>query len=145
MAIRKIDHVGIIVQNLAAAKEFFLDLGLVLQGEATVKGEWAEKVIALKNVKADIAMLQTPDGQMSVELSQFHTPPSAKEEHYPLSNTLGIRHIAFIVDDIDAIVARLKSKGTETFSDVQNYQDVYKLCYIRGPEGIILELAEELR
>jgi catechol 2,3-dioxygenase-like lactoylglutathione lyase family enzyme len=144
MTIRKIDHIGIVVQDLAAAKQFFLDLGLVLQGEATVEGEWVGKVIGLKNVKSDIAMLQTPDGVTSVELSKFHTPPSEKDMQVPSSNTLGIRHICFAVENLDAILTKLQKNGTELVGEVQNYENMYKLCYVRGPEGILLELAEQL-
>lgn len=144
MKIRKVDHVGIVVNDLAAAKEFFLDLGLELEGEAPVGGEWVDRVVGLKDVRAEIAMLQTPDGQMRLELSKFHSPAGETGSPHPLANTPGIRHIAFVVDDVDAIVAKLKSKDVETFGEVQNYENIYKLCYVRGPEGIILELAEEL-
>lgn len=144
MKIQRIDHVGIVVNDLAAATAFFLDLGLVLQGEGLVEGEWVGRVIGLKNVKSEIVMLQTPDGQTSLELCKFHTPPSGTEAQHPVANTLGIRHIAFVVDDIDAVVATLKSNGIEPFGDIQNYENAYKLCYVRGPESIILELAEQI-
>jgi catechol 2,3-dioxygenase-like lactoylglutathione lyase family enzyme len=145
MKIHRIDHVGIVVNDLAAAKAFFLDFGLEVQWEGELEGEWVNNVVGLKDVKSEIAMLQTLDGQMSLELTKFHTPPSGKETQYPLANTLGIRHIAFVIEDIDAVVAKLKSKGIETFGEVQNYENIYKLCYIRGPEGIILELAEQIK
>lgn len=145
MKIHKIDHVGIVVNDLSAAKEFFLDLGFELEGEAPVEGEWVDRVVGLKDVKAEIVMLQTPDGLMNLELSKFHTPRDTKSIQHLPANALGIRHIALVVDDIEAIVARLKKKGIETFGEIQNYENTYKLCYVRGPEGIILELAEQLK
>lgn len=144
MKIHRIDHVGIVVNDLAATKAFFLDFGLTLNGEGLVEGEWVNHVVGLKDVTVEFAMVQTPDGQMSLELIKFHTPPSEKETQYPMANTLGIRHLAFVVDDIAAVVAKLKSKGIEPFGEVQNYENTFKLCYVRGPEGIILELAEQI-
>lgn len=144
MKIHRMDHVGIVVNDLAAAKTFFLDFGLTLNGEGLVEGEWVNQVVGLKDVQVEFAMVQTPDGQMRLELIKFHTPPGEKETQYPSANTLGIRHIAFVVEDIDAVVAKLKGKGIEPFGDVQNYENMYKLCYVRGPEGIILELAEQI-
>lgn len=145
MKIHKIDHVGIVVNDLPAAKAFFLDLGLELQGEVPLEGEWLDRIVGLKNVKTEIVMLQTPDGQMNLELSKFYTPSDESDVRRPMANTLGIRHIAFVVEDIEAIVATLKKKGTEFFSEIQYYEESYKLCYLRGPEGIILELAEEIK
>jgi catechol 2,3-dioxygenase-like lactoylglutathione lyase family enzyme len=144
MKINRIDHVGIIVKDLPAAKDFFLELGLELMGEAIVEGEWAERIIGLEGVKAKVAMLQTPDGGTNIELSQFYTPSDEKGLQPSLANTLGIRHIAFAVEDLEAIVSKLKNKGAELVGEIQNYKNAYKLCYVRGPEGIILELAEEL-
>jgi catechol 2,3-dioxygenase-like lactoylglutathione lyase family enzyme len=145
MKIHKIDHVGIVVNDLPAAKAFFLDLGLQLQGEISMKGEWLDRIVGLKNVETEVVGLRTPDGQMNLELSKFHTPSDESGTQRPLANTLGIRHICFAVEDIEAIVAKLKKKGVEFFSEIENYQDTYKLCYVRGPEGIILELAEEIK
>jgi len=145
MKIHRIDHVGIIVNDLPAAKAFFLDLGLEIMGEGKVEGEWVERVIGLQDVKDEVVMLQTPDGEANIELVKFYKPLDEKGLQRPLANTLGIRHIAFIVDDIEAVVAKLKKNGAELFGDIQNYENTYKVCYVRGPEGIILELAEQIK
>jgi catechol 2,3-dioxygenase-like lactoylglutathione lyase family enzyme len=144
MKINRIDHVSIIVKDLPAAKEFFIDLGLEVLGETDVEGEWVGKVIGLKNVKSSIVMLGMAGGEANVELAQFHNPVDEKGIQPSLSNDLGIRHICFTVEDLDAIVTKLKVKGTELIGDIQNYENTYKTCYVRGPEGIILELAEKL-
>jgi catechol 2,3-dioxygenase-like lactoylglutathione lyase family enzyme len=143
--VHKIDHVGIVVNDLAAATAFFLDFGLELQGEGIVEGEWVDNVVGLHGVKDAYAMLQTPDGEANIELIQFYRPTSEKDIQRPLANTPGIRHIAFVVEDIEAVVAKLKKQGAEIVGRIQNYEDTYKLCYIRGPEGIILELAEPVK
>lgn len=140
MKVHRIDHVGIIVNDLPAAKAFFLDLGLEMMGE----GEWVERIIGLQDVKAEIIMLRAPDGEANIELSKFHSPTDENGIQHPLANTLGIRHITFAVEDIEAIVAKLKKNGAELVGEIQTYENTYKLCYIRGPEGIILELAEQL-
>ncbi len=145
MRIRRIDHVGIVVKDLPAAKAFFLDLGLELLGEGKVEGEWVERIIQLQDVKLEVVMLGTPDGEATIELVKFHTPPDENGMQHPLANTLGIRHIAFAVEDIEALVAKVKRNGMELVGEIQNYEDAYKLCYVRGPEGMILELAEEMR
>ncbi|GAB5494468.1 MAG: VOC family protein [Phototrophicaceae bacterium] len=145
MKINRIDHVGIVVNNLPAMKAFFLEFGLEMMGEAEVEGEWVERIIGLQNVKEDVAMLRTPDGEATIELVKFHSPLDEEGIQQALSNTLGIRHIAFAVEDIEAIVSKLEKKGAELVGEIQTYEDSYKLCYIRGPEGIILELAEELK
>jgi catechol 2,3-dioxygenase-like lactoylglutathione lyase family enzyme len=142
--IQRIDHVGVIVNDLAATKAFFLDLGLEVQGEGVVEGEWVDRVIGLNNVKSAVVMLRVPGGQTKIELSQFLTPPAEGRVQQLPANILGIRHIAFAVEDIVAVVSRLKEKGTETFSEIQDFEGRYKLCYVRGPEGIILELAEQI-
>ncbi|SFL71975.1 Catechol 2,3-dioxygenase [Gracilibacillus orientalis] len=144
MKIHRIDHVGVIVNDLPAAKAFFLDLGLEVLGETEVKGEWVERIIGLNDVRETVVMLGVPDGQATLELIKFHTPSDEKGIQLSFANTLGIRHIAFAVEDIEAVVAKLKKKGAELFGEIQNYQNSYKLCYIRGPEGIILELAEQI-
>jgi catechol 2,3-dioxygenase-like lactoylglutathione lyase family enzyme len=144
MKIHRIDHVGIIVNDLPAAKAFFLDLGLEMMGEGEVEGEWVERIIGLQDVKAEIIMLRTPDGEANIELSKFHSPTDENGIQRSLANTLGIRHITFAVEDIEAIVAKLKKNGAELVGEIQTYENTYKLCYIRGPEGIILELAEQL-
>jgi catechol 2,3-dioxygenase-like lactoylglutathione lyase family enzyme len=143
--VHRIDHVGIIVKDLAAAKAFFLDFGLELEGEGELEGEWLDKIVGLNQVKDAYAMLRTPDGEANIELIQFYRPSNESTVREPLANTPGIRHIAFVVEDIEAHVARLKKQGTEVFSEVQHYEDSYKLCYVRGPEGIILELAEPIK
>lgn len=144
MKLQRIDHIGIVVNDLAAAKAFFLDFGLEVQGEADIEGEWADKTVGLKGVKSSIVVMRPPDGGANIELIQDHQPPN--EQQTPKNaNTVGISNIAFVVDDIDAVVAKMKEKGMELFGEVAQYQDIYKLCYIRGPEGIILMLAEELK
>lgn len=145
MKIHRIDHVGMVVDDLSGAKAFFLDLGLEVSGEMEVKGEWVDRVVGLDNVSGRLVMLEIPGGQTTLELFKFHTPPSKGDVQQSFINTLGIRHIAFAVDDVEATVAKLKSKGVELFGEIQNYENVYKLCYVRGPEGIIVELAEEIK
>jgi catechol 2,3-dioxygenase-like lactoylglutathione lyase family enzyme len=158
MTIQRMDHVGIVVDDLAAAMAFFLELGLELQGESPVGGGWVDRVVGLEGVRADIAMLQTPDGHGRVELAKFHAPSGqggdpqapANTPHAPAStphapaNTPGIRHITFAVDDLDDVLARLQARGAELVGEVERYENIYRLCYIRGPEGIIIELAERI-
>jgi len=138
------DHVGIVVDDLAAATAFFVELGLRVQGEAPVEGAWVDRVVGLEGVRAEIAMLETPDGHGRVELSKFHAPLGRGGDRNAPANTPGIRHLSFAVDDIDAVVARLQARGTELVGEVERYQDRYRLCYVRGPEGIIVELAERI-
>jgi len=145
MKINRIDHVSINVNNLSEAKAFFLDLGLEVQAEWELDGEQLDRIVGLKNVKTACVGLGMPDGQAWIELVKFYTPSDEKDIQQPFANTLGIRHICFAVEDIEAIVAKLKKKGTEIFSEIQQYEESYKLCYVRGPEGIILELAEKIR
>lgn len=144
MTIERMDHVGIVVDDLAAAVEFFVEVGLELQGEGSVEGAWADRIIGLDGVRSDIAMLQTPDGHARVELSKFHAPSGPVGDRHAPANTPGIRHVAFAVDDVDAVVARLRARGAELVGEVEQYEDSYRLCYVRGPEGIIVELAEEI-
>jgi catechol 2,3-dioxygenase-like lactoylglutathione lyase family enzyme len=138
------EHVGIVVEDLHAATEFFLELGLVLQGEATVHGRWVDRVVGLDGVRADVAMLQTPDGNGRLELTKFHSPSMQGDNRPAPANTPGIRHIAFAVEDIDAAVAGVRAHGAELVGELERYQDQYRLCYVRGPEGIIVELAERI-
>jgi len=138
------EHVGVVVDDLAAATAFFLELGLELQGEASVEGEWVDRVVGLEGVRADIAMLQTPDGHGRLELSKFHAPPGPGGDRHAPANTPGIRHVSFAVEDIDAVVAGLRARGAELISEVERYRDSYRLCYVRGPEGVIVELAERI-
>jgi catechol 2,3-dioxygenase-like lactoylglutathione lyase family enzyme len=144
MAIQRMDHVGIVVDDLAAATAFFLDLGLELQGEGLVEGGWVDRVVGLEGIRVEIAMVQTPDGQGRLELVQFHAPSGPGGDRQAPANTPGLRHVAFAVDDIDAVVAGLRSRGAELVGEVERYEDSYRLCYVRGPEGIIVELAEKL-
>jgi catechol 2,3-dioxygenase-like lactoylglutathione lyase family enzyme len=143
--IERMEHVGIVVHDLAAATEFFVELGLELQGEGPVEGRWVDRVVGLDGVRADIAIVQTPDGHGRLELTKFHTPPSSQDDnrHAP-ANTPGIRHVSFAVDDIDAVVAGLRARGAELVGEVVRYEDSYRLCYVRGPERIIVELAEQI-
>jgi catechol 2,3-dioxygenase-like lactoylglutathione lyase family enzyme len=145
MSIERMEHVGIVVDDLAAATEFFVELGLVLQGECTVEGRWVDRVVGLKGVRADIAMMQTPDSHSRLELTKFHSPSTQGENRLVPTNTPGIRHVAFAVEDIDAIVAGLRARGAVLVGKLERYEDTCRLCYVRGPEGIILELAEQIR
>jgi catechol 2,3-dioxygenase-like lactoylglutathione lyase family enzyme len=144
VTIQRMDHVGIVVDDLAAATEFFVELGLKLRGEGPVEGRWADRVVGLDDVRAEIAMLQTPDGHGRLELTKFHTPPTRGGDRHAPANTAGIRHVAFAVEDIDAVVAGLRARGAELVGELERYEDRYRLCYVRGPEGIIVELAEQI-
>jgi catechol 2,3-dioxygenase-like lactoylglutathione lyase family enzyme len=144
MKVLRIDHVGIVVNDLPAAKAFFLDLGLELMGEAKLEGGLVERVTGLQDVKSEIVMLRTSDGGTNIELSKFHSPTNEYSVQPSLANAPGIRHITFVVEDVEAVVAKLKKNGAELVGEIQTYENTYKLCYVRGPEGIILELAEEL-
>ena len=139
------DNVLIVVDDLEAAKAFFAELGMELEGETTVEGPWADSVVGLTDVRSDIAMMRAPDGHGRVELAKFHTPPAvrAEPESAP-ANALGIRRIMFAVDDLDDVVARLRNHGAELVGEIAQYEDVYRLCFLRGPEGIIIGLAEQL-
>ncbi len=145
MKLKKIDHIGIVVNDLAAAKAFFLDLGLEVDGEAEMEGEWVDQVVGFKGVKSAISVLRAPDGGANIELIKYYKPLDEREIQQPFPNTPGIRNIAFEVDDIEAVVARLNEKGYYTLGEVPQYEDIYKLCYIHGPEGIIIMLAEALK
>jgi catechol 2,3-dioxygenase-like lactoylglutathione lyase family enzyme len=145
LKIQRIDHVGVIVNDLPAAKEFFLDFGLEVKGEWEMEGDLMGYAVGLNDVKVVCAGMGTSDGQTWIELIKFHTPLDEKGIQQSYANTLGIRHIAFTVEDIEAVVAKLKKKGAEIFSEIQQYEESYKLCYVRGPEGIILELAEKVK
>ena len=145
MTLQRMDNVLIVVEDLEAAKAFFAELGMELEGEATNEGPWVDRVVGLHDVRADIAMMRTPDGHGRLELAKFHTPPAvrAEPERAP-ANALGIRRIMFAVDDVDDVVARLRSNGAELVGEIAQYEDVYRLCFVRGPAGIILGLAEQL-
>jgi catechol 2,3-dioxygenase-like lactoylglutathione lyase family enzyme len=144
MAILRMDHVGIVVEDLAAATEFFVALGLELQGEGRVEGAWVDRVVGVEGVRAEIAMMVTPDGHGRLELARFHAPPGPGGDRHAPANTPGIRHVTFAVDDIDAVLASLRARGAELVGDVERYEERYRLCYVRGPEGIIVELAEPI-
>jgi catechol 2,3-dioxygenase-like lactoylglutathione lyase family enzyme len=145
MTIQRMDNVLIVVDDLEAAKAFFAELGMELEGETTVEGRWVDRTVGLDGVRSDIVMMRTPDGHGRVELTKFHSPPaiSSEPQNAP-ANTLGIRRIMFAVDDIDDVVARLSTHGAELLGEVAQYEDSYRLCFLRGPEGIIIELAEQL-
>jgi catechol 2,3-dioxygenase-like lactoylglutathione lyase family enzyme len=144
VTIERMDHVGIVVDDLADAVAFFLELGLELQGEAEVGGEWVDRVVGLEGVRSQIAMLQTPDGHSRVELSKFHAPTADWGHQRAASNTPGLRHITFAVDDLDAVLARLQARGAELVGELGRYEDSYRLCYLRGPAGIIVELGQRI-
>jgi catechol 2,3-dioxygenase-like lactoylglutathione lyase family enzyme len=145
MTLQRMDNVLIVVDDLEAAKAFFAELGMELEGEATNEGPWVDQVVGLDDVRSDIAMMRTPDGHGRVELAKFHTPPAvrAEPENAP-ANALGIRRIMFAVEDIDDVVTRLRNHGGELVGEIAQYEDIYRLCFLRGPEGIIIGLAERL-
>jgi catechol 2,3-dioxygenase-like lactoylglutathione lyase family enzyme len=142
--LQRMDNIGIVVDDLKAATAFFFELGLDLEGEMTVEGQWVDRCVGLDAVRNDIAMLKTPDGHGRLELIKFHAPPATTAEPNAPVNTLGIRRIMFAVDDIEAVLARLQAHGAKLVGDVVQYEDKYLLCYVRGPEGIIVALAEQL-
>jgi catechol 2,3-dioxygenase-like lactoylglutathione lyase family enzyme len=144
--IKRMDNVLIVVDDVAAAIAFFVELGMELEGQTTVEGASVDQLVGLDGVRADIAAVRTPDGHGRVELTKFHTPKaiSAEPKNAP-ANTLGMGRIMFAVDDIEDVVARLRSHGAELVGELVQYEDSYRLCYIRGPEGIIVGLAEQLR
>jgi catechol 2,3-dioxygenase-like lactoylglutathione lyase family enzyme len=139
------DNVLVVVDDLEAAKAFFVELGMELEGQTTVEGPWVDRIVGLDGVRSDIAMMRTPDGHGRIELDKFHTPPaiSVEPRNAPV-NMLGIRRIMFAVDDIEEVLARLRAHGAELVGDVVRYEDAYRLCYVRGPEGIMIALAEQL-
>jgi catechol 2,3-dioxygenase-like lactoylglutathione lyase family enzyme len=145
MAIQRMDNVLIVVEDLDAVISFFVELGMELEGRGPIEAEWADRVIAIDGARQDVAMLRTPDGHARIELTQFHTPKAVRSEPTDAPvNTLGIRRIMFAVDDIDDTVARLRGNGAELVGEIVRYEDVYRLCYVRGPEGIVVGLAEQL-
>jgi catechol 2,3-dioxygenase-like lactoylglutathione lyase family enzyme len=145
MTVLRMDNVLLVVDDLKAAIAFFAELGLELEGETTVEGEWVDRIVGLEGVRSDIAMMRTPDGHSRLELNKFHTPPAVRAGPVDAPvNTLGIRRIMFAVDDIDDVLTRLQARGAELLGDVVRYEDQYRLCYLRGPEGIIVALAEAL-
>ena len=145
MTIQRMDNVLIVVEDIDVVIAFFIELGMELEGKAPVEGRWVERVIGIDDVRQDVAMLRTPDGHGRIELAMFHAPKAIRPEPADApANTLGIRRVMFAVDDIDTVVARLLARGAELVGEIVRYEDVYRLCYVRGPEGIVIGLAEEL-
>jgi catechol 2,3-dioxygenase-like lactoylglutathione lyase family enzyme len=138
------DNVGIVVESLDAAVSFFAELGLELEGRATIEGEWAGRVTGLRDQRVEIAMMRTPDGHSRLELSQFLTPPVVADHRNAPVNALGYLRVMFAVEDIDDTLARLRKRGAQLVGEVVQYEDVYRLCYIRGPEGLLIGLAEQI-
>jgi catechol 2,3-dioxygenase-like lactoylglutathione lyase family enzyme len=145
MAIRRLDNVLIVVEDLDAVIAFFVELGMELEGRGPAEGEWVERVIGITGVRQDVAMLKVPDGSGRVELARFHAPAAVPgvPRDAP-ANTLGIRRVMFAVDDIEDVVTRLRAHGAELVGDLVDYEGVYRLCYVRGPEGIVVGLAQQL-
>ena len=144
MALKRMDNVGIVVDDLETTIDFFLELGLALEGRATIEGEWAGRVTGLGDQRVEIAMMRTPDGHSRLELSRFLTPPVIADHRNALVNALGYLRVMFAVDDINETLERLRSRGAQLVGEVVDYNDVYRLCYIRGPEGLLIGLAQEL-
>src|ERR671923_1000886 len=144
MALKRMDNVGIVVESLDAAISFFAELGLELEGRAMVEGEWAGRVTGLSDQRVEIAMMRTPDGHGRLELSRFLTPPAVADHRKAPVNALGYLRVMFAVDDIDETLERLRKRGAQLVGEVVQYKDAYRLCYIRGPEGLLIGLAQEL-
>ncbi|MCR6659001.1 MAG: VOC family protein [Asticcacaulis sp.] len=144
MAVKRLDNMGIVVENLDATIDFFLDLGLELEGRAAIEGEWAGRVTGLGDQHVEIAMMRTPDGHSRLELSRFLRPAVVADHRKAPVNALGYLRVMFAVDDLDGTLARLGNHGAQLVGEVVNYQNVYLLCYIRGPEGLLIGLAQEL-
>ena len=144
MAVKRMDNVGIVVENLDAAIEFFGELGLVLEGRMPIEGEWAGRVTGMRGQRVEIAMMRTPDGHSRLELSRFDSPAILSDHRAAPVNSLGYLRVMFTVEDIDDTLARLGKLGATVVDEVVNYQNIYRLCYIRGVEGILIGLAQEL-
>lgn len=144
MGIQRIENVGVVVEDLAAVRDFFVRLGLTVEGEASVEGDWVDRTVGLADVRSDIVMLVTPDGQGRVELQHYRQPPMIDSDRHAPPHTHGLCRIAFGVDDVDAAVRTAVDGGAELLGDVVRYEDAYRICYLRGPEGIIVMLAERL-
>lgn len=145
MTVKRMDNVGIVVEDLDAAIAFFTELGLALEGRAPIEGDWADGVTGLRRMRVEIAMMRTPDGHGRLELSRFLAPPVVADHRTAPVNALGYLRVMFAVDDIDDTLARLGRRGATLVGEVARYQDAYRLCYIRGPEGILIGLAQELK
>jgi catechol 2,3-dioxygenase-like lactoylglutathione lyase family enzyme len=144
MALQRMDNVGIVVDDLAATIEFFVELGLELEGEGLIEGEWAGRVTGLRDQRVEIAMMRTPDGNSRIELSRFLAPPVVADHRNAPVNALGYLRIMFAVDDIDDVLARLQRRGAQLVGELVRYEDAYRLCYIRGPEGLLIGLAQKV-
>jgi catechol 2,3-dioxygenase-like lactoylglutathione lyase family enzyme len=145
MAILRMDHVGVVVEDLATATAFFVELGLELEGKAAVGGDWADQLLGLDGVRADIAVVRTPDGHGRVELSTFHTPVATSIAPRAPMNTPGIPRLTFVVDAVDDVLDRLRAHGAELVGEVAQYGEIYRYCYVRGPAGVVIGLVEDLR
>jgi catechol 2,3-dioxygenase-like lactoylglutathione lyase family enzyme len=144
MAIKRMDNVGIVVENLEATIDFFRELGLELEGRATIEGEWAGRITGLGDQRVEIAMMRTPDGHSRLELSRFLAPPVVEDHRNAPVNALGYLRVMFAVDDLDETLEKLRKCGAQLVGEVVQYENVYRLCYIRGPEGLLIGLAQEL-
>jgi catechol 2,3-dioxygenase-like lactoylglutathione lyase family enzyme len=144
VAVQRMDNVGIVVEDLPATIAFFLELGLELEGRAMIEGDWSGHVTGLRDQRVEIAMMRTPDGHSRLELSQFLTPPVVADHRNAPVNALGYLRVMFAVDDLDDTLARLRKHGAQLVDEVVRYEDVYRLCYIRGPEGLLIGLAEQI-
>src|SRR3954447_21317680 len=144
MALKRMDNVGIVVDDFGAAIDFFLELGLELEGRATIEGEWAGHVTGLGDQRVEVAMMRTPDGHGRLELSRFLMPHVVADHRNAPVNALGYLRVMFAVDDLDETLARLREHGAQLLDEVVEYEDVYRLCYVRGPEGILIGLAEQI-
>jgi catechol 2,3-dioxygenase-like lactoylglutathione lyase family enzyme len=145
MTIQRMDNVAIVVEDLDAAVAFFAELGMEREGGAQIEGLWADRTVGLDGVRSEIAMMRTPDGHGRLELTKYHSPAAlGAEPHYPPPNTLGLHRVMFAVDDIDDTIIRLRAHGAELLGEVAQYENSYRLCYLRGPAGVIVALAEQI-
>ncbi len=145
MTVMRMDNVGIVVENLDVAVDFFTELGLALEGRMLIEGEWSGRVTGVHGQRVEVAMMRTPDGHGRVELSRFLAPPIASDHRNAPVNSLGYLRVMFAVDDLDDTLARLAKWGATVVDEVVNYENIYRLCYVRGPEGILIGLAQQLR
>ena len=145
MAVKRMDNVGIVVEDIDAAVEFFTELGLTLEGRTPIEGEWAGRVTGVRGQRVEIAMMRTPDGHSRLELSRFNAPGIASDHRTAPVNSLGYLRVMFAVEDLDDTLARVGKLGATVVDEVVNYDDIYRICYIRGPEGILIGLAEQLK
>lgn len=144
MGMLRLDHVGVVVDDLDAVAAFFLDLGFEREGGALVEGEWVDKINGLNGVRAEVVMVRAPDGSGKLELVKYHAPADSEGAHALPANRLGFRHIAIEIDDLNTIVDELRDNDFDTVGEVRDFEDIYRLCYVRGPEGLIVELTEQI-